>query len=364
MLRFPFPAHPALRVLAVGISSLVLAMPGCSSSTVPQSAARTYRMGFTHYSPQLTLESALATLAAWEPRGDAGLVPATPPWEALLGGTSASAHIRKEYLGLVEYYRARGFMVVVMIDATDGFQRDKEAAELVALGRSIGEPEIQALYREFAIALDTILRPDYLGLAMETNLVRTVAPAALYSNLRTLANSTAAAIQATGSSTPLFSTVQVEAAWGKLAGTNTYVGIAQDRADFPFMDMLGLSSYPNLTTVAVPEDLPLDYYSRLVPEGDLPMMVLEGGWASETVVHPSSPTLQARYIRRQVAIADSAKLIGLFQLTYSDLDVGAYGEGGSQLAPFATLGLATTSLAPKPALAEWDHAFARELTER
>lgn len=361
MLRDP---RRALRALLLSVSTLVLAMLACSSSTVPDGAARTYRMGFTHYPPQPTLESALATLAAWEPRGDAGLVPATPPWGALLGGTSTSAYIRKEYLGLVQYYRAREFMVVVMMDATDGLQREKEAAELVKLGRSIGEPEIQALYREFAIALDTILRPDYLGLAMETNLVRAIAPAALYSDLRTLANSTAAAIRATGSTTPLFSSVQVEVAWGKLAGANTYVGIAQDLADFPFMDALGLSSYPNLTTVAVPEDLPLDYYSRLVPDGGLPMMVLEGGWASETGVHPSSRELQARYIRRQMAIADSAKLIGVFQLTYSDIDLEAHGEAGSQLAPFATLGLVTTSLAAKPALEEWDHAFARPLAEQ
>lgn len=342
--------------------ALVLVMLGCASSTVPQGAARTYRMGFTHISPQPTLESALATLAAWERRGDAGLLLATPPWGALLGGASAPAHVRQEYLELAKYYRARGFMVVVMIEATDGFQRDKEATELVALGRSIGEPEIQALYREFAIALDTIVRPDYLGLAMETNLVRAIAPAALYANLRTLANSTAAAIEATGSTTPLFSTVQVEVAWGKLAGANAWVGIAQDRADFPFMDALGLSSYPNLATVAVPEDLPLDYYSRLVPDGDLPMMVLEGGWASETIVHPSSRALQARYLRRQVAIADSAKLIGLFQLTYPDLDVAAYGQ--TQMGPFATMGLATTSLAGKPALEEWDNAFAREVVGR
>jgi hypothetical protein len=143
---------------------------------------------------------------------------------------------------------------------------------------------------------------------------------------------------------------------------NGFVGVAQDRSDFPFIDALGLSSYPNLTTVAMPEDLPLDYYERLAPGGALPMLVVEGGWTSTTVVHPSSPELQARYIKRQMDLADRAKLIGIFQLTFTDLDPAAYGGAGSPLGPFSVMGLMTADYVEKPALAEWDRAFARPLS--
>ena len=321
-------------------------------------------MGFSHFAPRLTIEEIVATLDKWQTRGDAGILLTPPPWGSLLADTVPSVIIRREYLQIVERYRAAGFRVVVMVDATDGFDRSKEAAELVALGRSIGEPAIQSLYRDFVVALDSILKPDYLGLAMETNLVRTVAAPALYSDLRAVANAAAASLRANGTTAKLFATVQVETAWGKMPGMSGYVGIAQDRADFPFMDALGLSSYPNLTTVAAPEDLPLDYYSRLVPDGSLPMLVVEGGWSSANGINPSSPDLQARYIDRQMAIADRTKLVGIFQLTFTDIDAASYGSSGSLIAPFANLGLVTVDLEDKPALARWDRAFSRRLVPR
>lgn len=349
-------------IVAVAALLPALAISGCSKSTEPVPDSRTYRMGFSHFSPRLTIPEIVATLDKWQSRGDAGIMLVTPPWASLLADTAASVVIRREYLQIVERYRSAGFEVVVMLDATDGFDRRREAAELVSLGRSIGEPAIQTLYRDFVMAIDSILKPDYLGLAMETNLVRAVAAPSLYSSLRAMANAAAVSLRAGGTTAKLFASVQVETAWGKMPGMSGYTGIAQDLADFPFMDALGLSSYPNLTTVAAPEDLPLDYYSRLVPDGSLPMLVVEGGWTSADGTSPSSPDLQARYIDRHMAIADRAKLVGIFQLTFTDIDVASYGAPGAQLIPFASLGLVTVDLQDKPALARWDRAFSRRLT--
>ena len=50
--------------------------------------------------------------------------------------------------------------------------RAAEAPELVALGRSITEPAVQLAYRQYVQALTSIIRPDYIGLAAETNLIR------------------------------------------------------------------------------------------------------------------------------------------------------------------------------------------------
>jgi len=176
--------------LATAVAALVVTVSlACSSPTKPVTAPRTYRMGFSHFAPRLTIPDVIATLDRWQPRGDAGILQATPPWKSLLADTSASFLIRREYLQIVQRYRTSGFSVVVMIDATDGLDRAREAPELLDAGRSISEPAIQAMYREFAIAIDTILHPDYLGLAMETNLVRAIAPPPVYAALRTVANS-------------------------------------------------------------------------------------------------------------------------------------------------------------------------------
>jgi len=127
----------------------------------------------------------------------------------------------------------------------------------VALGKSITDPAIQQVYREYVAAVDTILRPEYLSLAAETNLVRAIAPASLYSAVVTMTNDAATERRANATTAKLMISVQVEVAWGKLQG-GPYVGIAQDRTDFPFLDALGLSSYPYLGGYADPNDVPDD----------------------------------------------------------------------------------------------------------
>ena len=91
-------------------------------------------------------------------------------------------------LPLAQYYRAKGLELVVMLDVTDGLNRAADAPELVELGRSITEPAIQQLYRDYALAMAAIVEPRYLGLAAETNLIRLVAPPALYSALVEMVN--------------------------------------------------------------------------------------------------------------------------------------------------------------------------------
>ena len=119
-----------------------------------------------------------------------------------------------------------------------------------------------------------------------------------------MANAVAAQIRAAAIPTRLYVSIQVETAWGGLAGpAGPYEGIAQDRADFPFVEAIGLSSYPYLGGYADPADLPDNYYSRIVEGTMLPVLVVEGGWPSITVgAVTSSPPEQASYLRRQVEL--------------------------------------------------------------
>ena len=148
---------------------------------------------------------------------------------------------------------------------------------------------------------------------------------------------------------------RVETAWGKPGGS--YVGIGQDLTDFPFLDAVGLSSYPYLAGYPDPENIPPDYYARLTSGTALPSLVIEGGWPSVSVGNiTSDPATQQRYIDQQSRLLDQAHAIGWFQIMFTDLEVAAYPPGS---APFADLGLVTTTLAPKPALTSWDAHFAR-----
>jgi hypothetical protein len=327
----------------------------------PGVAPRGYFMGFSAIPPRPDTAILLPTLTLASQHSDAGLIQLGIPWQVLLNDTSAATEVRVVRLPLVNYYRAQGMKVVVTLDVTDGLNRAAEAPELVAAGRSITDTAVQRLYREYVSAVDTILYPDYLSLAAETNLIRLAAPAPVYAAVVGMVNDAAQELRGAGSTTPLMVSVQVETAWGRLQGGTTYVGIAQDRADFPFISALGLSSYPYLGGYGDPDSVPLDFYSRLVTGAALPIIVLEGGWPSVPAgAVTSTPALQARYIGRQSRILDSARAAGLFQITFTDLDLSAIPQPpGSILELFAHLGLVDSALRAKPALATWDSVLER-----
>jgi hypothetical protein len=314
-------------------------------------------MGFSGVGPRPDLAVILASIQMWTARADAAIMSDELPWDSLLAGVRADSLVVRNQLALAQYYRARGLHLTVMIDPANGLNRGGEATALVNAGRSITEPAIQQLYRHYVVAVDTLLRPDELGLALETNLIRAASPAPLYAAVKQMANAAAADVRARDAGVRLMVSVQVETAWGRFGGTNTYVGVEQDFTDFPFVQMLGLSSYPCLAGWAQPEDLPDDYYSRLVRGHATPVLVTEGGWSSRTVSSViTTPALQRRYIVRHAQLLDGANAAGWYQLTFTDLDLTTWPAG---IAPFAFNGLADSSLAAKPALAPWDSVFAR-----
>jgi hypothetical protein len=307
----------------------------------------------------------LQTIDEWRPHADIAQITQGVPWRALLADTSAAELVRRDLKELVALYRSRGLPLIVQIDVTDGLARDREAPELVALGRSIAEPLVQQRYREYVAAVDSILHPEYLGLAMETNLVRATAPS-VYAAVVTIAQGGENTLVAQGSTAKRFISVQVETAWGRLPSVGHFVGIDRDRADFPYITTLGLSSYPFLAGFADPSDVPVDYYARL-NEGSatkLPMLIVEGGWSSGSVTGvTSSPEKQALWIKREIELADRAALVAVTQISFTDLDLSTYEvPPGSILPLFAKLGLVDVDFHAKPALAEWDRAFARPLS--
>ena len=325
----------------------------------PNGPVRTWRMGFSAIPPRANEAQLLAALEMWTQRGDAAIMHVSPPWTALLSGVSASTAVSANELPLANYYRAKNLQIVVMVDATDGLNRAADAPELVQLGRSIREPAVQQVYRDFVLALSSIIQPEYLGLAAETNLIRLVAPPSLYTALVEMVNAAEIDLRFALSDAIRYVSVQVDAAWGRAGQGNVYQGVERDFADFSFMRALGLSSYPYFV-FPDPEDIPLDYYSRLPNGRALPVMVVEGGWTSGTAGPiVSSPDEQARYLRRQAMMLDSARAQAVFQLTFTDLDVASLNlPPGSILPLFALLGLVDTELRPKAALAVWDSLFA------
>lgn len=362
--RLAVLAAPALLALFAGACAKSPSAPG------PAGAARTWVMGFSGFPPVPDQAVAVAAINMAALRSDAAIQHVAPPWDSLLAGVPADTLVRRHEFPLQNYFRnVQRRRLAFEVDLTNGLNRGAEDPALVAAGRSIAEPQVRSLAVAWITAVDTIIHPDWLGFGCETNLVRAAAPPALYAALRDLCGQAAdslAALHARRPSLPrpvLYSTVQVETAWGRLGGPGTYQGIAADLADFPYAQLLGLSSYPYLGGFAEPEELPDDYLSRLANDAGRPVMVIEGGWASQSYgPYTTSPGKQARYIRRQARLLDAARAVGWLSLEFADLALSQWPPGTDPtIRYFASLGVVDSVLGPKPALAAWDSLFARPL---
>jgi hypothetical protein len=244
--------------------------------------------------------------------------------------------------------------------------RAAEAPDLVSLGRSITDTAVQRVYRNYVKAVVANIHPEYLGLAAETNLIRDAAPESVYTALVQMTNAASTDVLAMSGAHPmLYVSVQADVAWGTLIHNGVYQGVETDYADFPFMQALGISSYPYFV-YPDPDDVPLNYYFRLLNGRTMPLMVVEGGWTSASVGSVvSSLEKQARYLRRHEKLLDSAKAVALFQLSFTDFDISSFPPQppGSSLPLFAQLGLVDVELNAKPALATYDSIYARRRSQ-
>jgi hypothetical protein len=327
---------------------------GCSKhkAGAGASAGRTYRMGFAASAPRPDLNLLLQSLGLWTQHADAAIISTEVPWDSLLSGENPVQYVTDAYVQLAGIYRSQHLKLWVYIDPENGIDRVSDSYPLAALGKSIAQPGIQQVYRRFVVVMDSILRPDHLGLALETNLIRYAAPDSIYQGVKAAVNGAAGDVRMVDKQVPLSVSVQAEVAWGKLGGTG-FAGVGQDFADFPFLQELGVSSYPYLGGYAVPGDIPLNYYSQLAAGHSIPVFVSEGGWSSAPAY--GGVATQAAYIDRQGQLLAQAKAIGYFQLTYTDLDLSGWGAVDSAgLYPFAFIGVVDTSFGAKPALAAWD----------
>lgn len=345
-------------VVLVGLNS-------CDSEA-EKATTRTYKMGFQNSAPRFDdFDLFLAALNIWTPRADAAMITTEVPWDELLAGTSTVDFVVNNYKGLVEYYRQKNFELWVYIDPQNGLDRTSDAVDLVAAGRSITEPEIQQIYRRFAFVMDSVLKPEHLGLALETNLIRSASSPEMYNAIVTAANQSAIEIRAVNPTVKLSISIQVDHAWGKL-GNGPYAGIEQDFTDFPFMDELGLSSYPYFG-FDDPNDIPVNYYSKLIEGKSIPVFISEGGWTSESVTTPersfvSSTALQQKFLERQALLLDKVKATAWLNLVFSDIDLANLpGDVPDNIGYFAYLGFVDLELEPKPSLTTWDKIFARKL---
>ena len=321
-------------------------------------------MGFSPIPPKMDMQTALKNLNEWSKHADGAIDHRDVPWKFLLGGGKPEEYIRKEVMDLMAAFRNKSFLIVCTVDLADGIDRAKEARELRELKRSIAEPEVQKAYVGYVETFAKMVQPDYLGLGSEVNLLEANFPQKTTDGMLKMCAEAAERVKKVSPKTKLYVSVQVDWAWGKLGNPKGNEGCERIFKEFPYIQALGVSSYPAFG-FSEPEQIPDDYYRKLLNGRKLPILMVEGGWPStNTEPVKSSPEKQARWVKKLAAVLDDcdAKFVGL--LMYADLDLSSFPQfQGTVLPLFATMGMTDTNWNPMPALKEWDLLFARKLAK-
>lgn len=345
----------------------------CSCNKDEPAPTRTFRMGFQNSAPRFDdFNLFVKALQMWVDPGnvaDAAMITTEVPWKELLGGQSAVKYVVDNYAGLAAYYRQHNLKLWVYVDPGNGLNRSSDAQALVDAGKSIADDETQTIYNRFVIVMDSVLKPEHLGLALEVNMIRIASPPSIYSAIRKAANDVASKLKLRNSKALLSVSVQADVSWGSITGTYQYTDIQQELSDFGFIEELGISSYPYFGYTS-PADIPHDYYSKIADEAGMPVFVSEGGWPSQSFAGPnnaqivSSESRQAEYFSKQAELLTHARAIGLFSLTFTDIDVSAIPPGVDPTIQYFTyLGVVDKDLKEKEAFEKWRELFARELLE-
>lgn len=238
--------------------------------------ARTYRMGFSGFPPSNNITLALQAITTWMTRSDFALFDLTIPFGRLLAGETPAAILASE-VNLRNRYGNGGITTRgVTFDLTNPVNRSLENPDLVAANRSLIEPAIRDMAINYMKVAVDLLAPQYVVVAKEVNLIRKQC-SGCYLAVFATANFAAGNLTSIGPPGKLVGvSVNVEAAYP--AGL-PFEGIEQDFTNFPFVQLLGLSTYPYLGQFGdPPSNIPLDYFTKLLGARSLPMFIAEGGY--------------------------------------------------------------------------------------
>src|SRR5262245_47098295 len=142
--------------LAVFVLAALSACGGDESSAPtapPTPLSRTWRMGFSSIPPRIATSAVIQGIDLWSTRAELAAIHEELPWRDLLAGMSPDAILDRDKVQLVNYLRGRGLRLYFMADLTDGLSRGEEAPQLRALGRSLTEPAVQQVYRDYVLAV-------------------------------------------------------------------------------------------------------------------------------------------------------------------------------------------------------------------
>ncbi len=240
--------------------------------------------------------------------------------------------------GLAEQYGYEPVFVAGIFDVNDG--------ELLRPIDQVTFDRYVAAAAGFAVRHE----PRFFGLGVEIDTQWRAHPDE-FDRFVDLFAAVADAVHAASPDTMVFTAFQLERLSGMhgglFGGVNDPDAAAWELLErFPDADAIGFTTYPGLV-FADPDDIPADYYSRLVGlSGDRPILFTEMGWQAEGAFGEWSgtPEHQARFVERFRELIDGVDVAFYVWSFLFDQEIPE---------PFATMGLITADGTERPSWEAW-----------
>ncbi len=372
------------RTVLVGAASAAgsLLLPGCDGGPLPAGTPppapiglppqprRSFRLGTTLWPPDLTFEAVDRAKTFVARNGDmaAPMLLGGVPWPEALSGAAFSPNVMEK----LSYRPPPGHKLLVSLEPTDlgrkqlaFYMGEEDNLPLPAPWDRLGfdSPQVQTAFANYALRVVEAMRPDWLAIGIESNLLLHNSPRA-WPGYKAFHRNTYRAVKARHPDLPVCFTIEAL----HLLGLSDNAGAARQRAEILDLmdssDLLAFSIYPHMS-YAVPRPLPADFFDfardLARDAGGKPIAIAESGYPSRDV-RVFGLTLSGSYAdqrRHMDLLLRTAERDGFeFVVNFAGIDFDRLTEKLSgdirELALIWTYtGLETADGATKPALEVW-----------
>ncbi len=268
-------------------------------------------MGTTRWPPDLSLRAFGQVEIFLRDQADmaAPMVLGGVPWQAALDETPFSNALMAE----LTWTAPQGHPVLLSLGALDTLRRgmaplyavkDNQPLPADWAARDFDNPLVIRAYSAFCLRAIDAMRPDWLAIGVEVNLLHHFAPDRWPAYLR-LHRAAVEAVKTRHPDLPILTTIAAQHFMGMADGTDPAVRRRPWRIWPTIPDMFGFSIYPHLSG-DVPDPIPPGFYDPLLEfaaRHGKPSAITESGTASAPIPWgwtsiPAAPSVRCRRPRR------------------------------------------------------------------
>lgn len=346
------------------------APPPPAVSALPPQPHRGFRLGTTLWPPDLTVQAVdrVQSFIAENCDLTAQMLLGGVPWPEAYAGTLFSDNVMEK----LSYRPPAGHKLFVSLESTD--MRRRQMALYMGTSDNLplpppwnqlgfGAPEVQSAFANYALRVVEAMRPDYLAIGIESNILLTNSPAD-WPAYKAFHRHAYRMVKERHPDLPVCFTIEALHLMGLSDGADS----ARQRAEvlelLDASDMVAFSIYPHMS-YDVPRPLPADFFdfARELSQaaGGKPIAIAESGFPSRDVrvfglTLSGSYADQRRYMELllQTAERDSFEFVVNFAgIDFERLTARLSGEVRELALIWTYTGLETDDGQAKPALEVW-----------